>query len=1482
MRVSYMESNHRRPWTQATRVYLGVQMRQPFEKVVPLRVCCPRKLVQYISREIPSCVFCNADNLAKAAGSREDICVLSASGTAAVINLDSGGEALPEACALAHVPYSPGAGPYRAELSVCSGCRRARVPAVVLATCALPAGLRAYRAAVPLTAVAARARRAPPQAEPGARDISDQLPFLEYELHKLLLAKLRMQGANALFSLQTQIAVGERCVMAIASGTAVRLCALPPPMPPRIKATENEKEALEIQKALWDAFTANKAANGYDVVLPELSTNGALAETEGERGDEAPALDLCADKDACVLELDEAEDVETARVLAARRPHMQVLTSASRAMPGEPPHAFAQVWRARLALTGVGGGASTAGERHVARALDGVAYKLRRLRPCALLAPRIQLELPTVGGTNRGGGGARPGAARRARLGRRRLQAAPLRPCALLAPRIQLELPEGGEHGRGAARRARLGRRRLQAAPAAALRAARAAHTAGAARWGGLTGGGGRARPGSGTSRAPWTASPTSCAGCGPARCSRRAYSWSCQRWGGTNRGGGASTAGERHVARALDGVAYKLRRLRPCALLAPRIQLELPGGGTNGGGASTAGERHVARALDGVAYKLRRLRPCALLAPRIQLELPGGGGLTGGGGASTAGTARRARLGRRRLQAAPAAALRAARAAHTAGAARGGGGTNRGGGASTAGERHVARALDGVAYKLRRLRPARCSRRAYSWSCQSCGGGLTGGGEHGRGAARRARLGRRRLQAAPAAALRAARAAHTAGAARVVGGTHGGGASTAGERHVARALDGVAYKLRRLRPCALLAPRIQLELPEVGGTNRGGGASTAGERHVARALDGVAYKLRRLRPCALLAPRIQLELPELRRLRPCALLAPRIQLELPRWGGTNRGGLTGGEHGRERHVARALDGVAYKLRRLRPCALLAPRIQLELPEGGGASTAGERHVARALDGVAYKLRRLRPCALLAPRIQLELPEGGGASTAGERHVARALDGVAYKLRRLRPCALLAPRIQLELPEVGGTNGGASTAGSGTSRAPWTASPTSCAGCGLRAARAAHTAGAARGGGTNRGGRARPGSGTSRAPWTASPTSCAGCGPARCSRRAYSWSCQRWGTNRGGGRARPGSGTSRAPWTASPTSCAGCGPARCSRRAYSWSCQRGGTNRGGGEHGRGAARRARLGRVAYKLRRLRPCALLAPRIQLELPEGGGASTAGERHVARALDGVAYKLRRLRPCALLAPRIQLELPEGGGRARRERHVAARLGRRRLQAAPAAALRAARAAHTAGAARVGGTNRGGGEHGRGAARRARLGRRRLQAAPAAALRAARAAHIQLELPEWGLTGGGGRARPGSGTSRAPWTASPTSCPAAALRAARAAHTAGAARVGGGLTGGGASTAGERHVAPPWTASPTSCAGLRPCAPLLAPRIQLELPEVGGTNRGGRATAGERHVARALDASPTSCAGCGPARCSRRAYRLSCRGWGGACYT
>ncbi|CAF4840941.1 unnamed protein product [Pieris macdunnoughi] len=333
---------------------------------------------------------------------REDVCVLSVSGTAAVINLDcdfnidepnvsltNGSkntieEIEAENCSIAHVPYSPGTGPYRAELAPCGECRRARVPTVILATCAKPNRLTSYGKAVTLTAVAGRIRRAPPAAEPGARDISDQLPFLEYELHKLLLAKLRMQGANALFSLHTQIAIGDRCVMALATGTAVKLAALPPPAPPRIKASEKDKDAIEIQKALWDTFTANKTANGFDVAINEQTRSAVESEAE-----EPPALDLCADKDTCVLELDEAEDVETAKLLASRRSNMQVFTDQLKPSTAVHalPYAFTQVWRTRVGPVG------TSAERLVSSALSGAAYKLRRLQPAALAPPTFQLDL---------------------------------------------------------------------------------------------------------------------------------------------------------------------------------------------------------------------------------------------------------------------------------------------------------------------------------------------------------------------------------------------------------------------------------------------------------------------------------------------------------------------------------------------------------------------------------------------------------------------------------------------------------------------------------------------------------------------------------------------------------------------------------------------------------------------------------------------------------------------------------------------------------------------------------------------------------------------------------------------------------------------------------------------------------------------------------------------------------------------------------
>lgn len=43
------------------------------------------------------------------------------------------------------------------------------------------------------------------KAESNAKEISDGLPFLEYDLHKLLINKLRTKGMNAIFGLKVNL-----------------------------------------------------------------------------------------------------------------------------------------------------------------------------------------------------------------------------------------------------------------------------------------------------------------------------------------------------------------------------------------------------------------------------------------------------------------------------------------------------------------------------------------------------------------------------------------------------------------------------------------------------------------------------------------------------------------------------------------------------------------------------------------------------------------------------------------------------------------------------------------------------------------------------------------------------------------------------------------------------------------------------------------------------------------------------------------------------------------------------------------------------------------------------------------------------------------------------------------------------------------------------------------------------------------------------
>lgn len=99
------------------------------------------------------------------------------------------------------------------------------------------------------------------KSESNAKEISDGLPFLEYDLHRLLINKLKTKGMNAIFGLKARVTVGEKMIALIATGTAVFLTALPAPTVPKIVAGNswtNADKLNELQKSLQDTIDRNR------------------------------------------------------------------------------------------------------------------------------------------------------------------------------------------------------------------------------------------------------------------------------------------------------------------------------------------------------------------------------------------------------------------------------------------------------------------------------------------------------------------------------------------------------------------------------------------------------------------------------------------------------------------------------------------------------------------------------------------------------------------------------------------------------------------------------------------------------------------------------------------------------------------------------------------------------------------------------------------------------------------------------------------------------------------------------------------------------------------------------------------------------------------------------------------------------------------------------------------------------------------------
>ncbi|XP_071444840.1 uncharacterized protein [Hetaerina americana] len=242
-------------------------------------------------------------------------------------------------CSVCHIPYGPSTVPFQISMAKCALCRRGCVPDVLLATCEPPEGLATIGVGSLIQAYASRGRRGSSRGEASAKDISDGLPFLEYDLHRALANKLRLCGMNAVFGLKVEVRVGEKLLVAIATGTGVLVSALPKPTVPcvRPQSSHQSGQITGSQAALADALqrnleeTVKRCRETFLLDPPKENawangtTRSGNSDTDDSGEDEhqhsLPQLDLSAgNKDTCVLEVDDDEDAEAIALLVAGPP----------------------------------------------------------------------------------------------------------------------------------------------------------------------------------------------------------------------------------------------------------------------------------------------------------------------------------------------------------------------------------------------------------------------------------------------------------------------------------------------------------------------------------------------------------------------------------------------------------------------------------------------------------------------------------------------------------------------------------------------------------------------------------------------------------------------------------------------------------------------------------------------------------------------------------------------------------------------------------------------------------------------------------------------------------------------------------------------------------------------------------------------------------------------------------------------------------
>merc|ERR1711976_1136108 len=119
-------------------------------------------------------------------------------------------------CSLLHITIGETGLPFSWKVHKCHACGKHPVPDVMFTTIEPPVGQLGIAGRGCLLLAKVLRVKKDLKGESNAKEISDALPFIEYELHRQLLNKLKVKGMNAIFGLKMTLALSDRVMVATA------------------------------------------------------------------------------------------------------------------------------------------------------------------------------------------------------------------------------------------------------------------------------------------------------------------------------------------------------------------------------------------------------------------------------------------------------------------------------------------------------------------------------------------------------------------------------------------------------------------------------------------------------------------------------------------------------------------------------------------------------------------------------------------------------------------------------------------------------------------------------------------------------------------------------------------------------------------------------------------------------------------------------------------------------------------------------------------------------------------------------------------------------------------------------------------------------------------------------------------------------------------------------------------------------------------